>query len=75
MKPRAFLFLLAIIVKGPLEGSMVDAEENITRTLNSVHPNAEFERKQKEEQKDELLENRYEISDKKEEQEFNRNGN
>ena len=58
----------------PLDTSMGDAAGNTAGTLNQLEPIDEFEREQEEERQEELLENRYDVPDEEEDEEFNKNG-
>ena len=58
----------------PLDTSMGEAAGDVGGTLNQVKPNEEFEQEQEEERQDELLENRYDVPEDKDDDEFNKNG-
>lgn len=62
------------IPDSPLDTSMGDAAGNTAGTLNQLEPIDEFERDQEEERQEELLENRYDVPDAEEDEEFNKNG-
>lgn len=66
---------LAQILSSPLDTNPARATEDIGARINQFTPDPE-ENFQREEQKreEELLENRYDVPDEKEEREFNRNG-
>ncbi len=60
----------------PLDSSMGEAAGKTGATVNQLTPDEEFEspRQNEEERQEEMLENRYDVPDEKEEEEFNKNG-
>lgn len=60
----------------PLDTSMGDAAGDVGGTLNQIEKNDDFEREtaQEQERQEELLENRYDVPDDKDDEEFNQNG-
>ena len=64
-----------VMPDSPLDTSMGDEGNSNSRKFKQVNPGKEFEERQEEERQDEILENRYDVPDKKEEEEFNQNGN
>jgi hypothetical protein len=84
MKRYLFLSLLMgtlgyaqvdVMPDSPLDTNMGEAAGDTVGTLNQIKPNDKFEKKQEQERQEELLENRYDVPDDKEEEEFNKNGN
>ncbi len=73
--PVASFAQFDVVPDSPLDTSMGDAAGDTTGAVNSLHPNDEFEKEQEEERQEEILENRYDVPDKQEEEEFNKNGN
>lgn len=59
----------------PLDTNMGEAAQNAGATLNQITPDKRFEKQQEEERQEELLENRYDVPNNKEEEKFNKNGN
>ena len=58
----------------PLDTSMGDAAGDTAGTLNQLHPDEEFEQNQEKEKQEELLENRYDVPEDQDDNEFNKNG-
>jgi hypothetical protein len=61
---------------GPLGNSsdMGETAGNTASGVNKMTPNQEFEQEQEEIREEEMLENRYDVPDEKEDKEFNENG-
>lgn len=72
--PMASYAQFDVMPDSPLDTSMGDAAGDTTATLNQISPDDQFEKEQEEERQEELLENRYDVPDNKEEEEFNKNG-
>ena len=58
----------------PLDTSMGEATGNVGGATNEIPPQDKFEREQDQQKEEELLENRYDVPDDSEEDEFNKNG-
>ncbi len=65
---------MEVFPDSPLDTSMGEAAGDTAGTVNQLVP-SEYERRQEEERQEELLENRYDVPDDKEEEEFNQNEN
>lgn len=72
--PMATYAQFDVMPDSPLDTSMGDAAEDTTGTLNQINPDDQFEEEQEQERQEEILENRYDVPDDKEEEEFNKNG-
>ncbi len=72
--PMATFAQFDVMPDSPLDTSMGDAAGDTTGTLNQINPDDRFEEEQEEERQEEILENRYDVPDDKEEEEFNKNG-
>ncbi len=73
--PVAVMAQFDVMPDSPLDTSMGDAAGDTTKTVNQLHPDENFEERQEQERQEEILENRYDVPDEKEEEEFNKNGN
>lgn len=62
------------IPDSPLDTDIGEAAGDTGATLNQINPDDDFEREQEQEKQEELLENRYDVPEDKDDDEFNKNG-
>ncbi|MES2526226.1 MAG: hypothetical protein V4598_04040 [Bdellovibrionota bacterium] len=74
--PVASFAQFNVMPDSPLDTSMGDAAGDTTGSLNQLHPIEGYEKEEQQEdlRQEEMLENRYDVPDKEEEEEFNKNG-
>lgn len=68
------LFSISVMPEGPLDVDMDESEEKFQTELNPDNSLPWFQEREEPKREDEVLENRYEVPDAKEEAEFNKNG-
>ena len=72
--PMAVMAQLDMMPDSPLDTSMGDAASDKTKTVNQQYTDEELQAQEEKERQEDILENRYDVPDDQEEDEFNKNG-